>query len=115
MRYLADENLDENIVNGVHRRQPDVDFLTIPDTSRGIPDPLVLAFAAQEGRILVSHDKRTMPGHFSTFLASEWHSPGVFLFQQGGSLRDAIEMLVLIWQTTTSEEWVDHLEYLPWH
>jgi len=85
VRYLADENIDENIVNGVRRRQPNINFVTANDAGlHSVPDPLVLAYAAQEGRILVSFDKHTIPGHFAAFLASE------------------------------PEEWIDQLEYLPW-
>jgi hypothetical protein len=35
----------------------------------GKDDPEVLGIAANEGRILVSHDLRTMPGHFAEFIA----------------------------------------------
>jgi hypothetical protein len=35
---------------------------------RGVPDDQVLAEAAREGRILLSHDHRTIPRHFATFM-----------------------------------------------
>jgi hypothetical protein len=42
-------------------------------------DPDVLGIAASQGRILVTHDFRTMPKHFADFLAAGGSSPGVFL------------------------------------
>ena len=42
------------------------------------PDPDVLAFAAREGRILVSHDRKTMPTNFANFVATQ-HSSGLVL------------------------------------
>ena len=36
-----------------------------------IPDPTVLALTARDGRILVTHDVRTMPSHFSDVLAED--------------------------------------------
>ncbi len=42
----------------------------------------VLALAAAQGRILVTHDFRTMPRHVAEFLATGATSPGVFLVKQ---------------------------------
>jgi hypothetical protein len=36
----------------------------------GMSDPEVLACAASLGRILVTHDVRTMPKHFGNFVSS---------------------------------------------
>ena len=47
---------------GELRRKPTMDFLSA-NQARRVPDPMVLAFAAKEGRILVSHDFQTMPRH----------------------------------------------------
>jgi hypothetical protein len=69
VRFLADANLDQDIVAGILRREPDVDFElpqgVIPE---GMTDPDVLAVAASLGRILVTHDVRTMPQHFGEFI-----------------------------------------------
>jgi hypothetical protein len=65
VRFLADANLDQDIVAGVLRRAPEVDFelpqAIIPE---GVKDPEVLAVAASLGRVLVTHDVRTMPPAF---------------------------------------------------
>lgn len=88
--YQADANLDIDIVFGLRRLQPDIDFQTADDANlRGVADPEVLAIAARQGRILVSHDRRTMPTHFSTLLMSGQHSAGVILLPQEGSIREA--------------------------
>jgi len=49
----------------------------------GVPDLDVLAFAADEGRILVSHDFQTMPKYFRQFTLCR-HSPGVLLVRKLG-------------------------------
>jgi predicted nuclease of predicted toxin-antitoxin system len=46
---------------------------------QGVPDPEVLAIAAEQNRILVTHDFQTMPRHFGEFLIRRQSSPGVFL------------------------------------
>ena len=34
----------------------------------GVPDQEVLVLAAQAGRVLVTHDRKTMPEHFAAFI-----------------------------------------------
>jgi hypothetical protein len=46
-----------------------MDFLSANRANlEGVPDPEELAFAAQEDRILVTSDFRTMPEYFGEFL-----------------------------------------------
>ncbi len=55
-----------------------MDFLSANDADlEGVPDPEVLALAAAQDRILVSHDFQTMPRHFGDFLRAGNSSPGV--------------------------------------
>ena len=77
--YQADNDLRKAIVRGAVRREPQMNFRS-EQAARldGLPDPEVLAFAADEGRILVSHDFQTMPKHFRQFTAGR-PSPGVLL------------------------------------
>jgi hypothetical protein len=70
-RFQADADFNHKIVLGLRRREPSVDFLSAHDGGVvGIPDPVVLSIAAQSGRILVSHDRKTMPNHFQRFQES---------------------------------------------
>ena len=114
VRFLADANFSAVILKGMLRRQPRVDIQTADAAAlAGIPDPEVLARAAQSGRVLVSHDYHTMPGHFADFLASGQHSPGVLLLHQTLPVAQAIDALLLVWEASDPEEWRDTLTYLP--
>ena len=63
VRFLADASLRNAIVRGCLRREPTMDFLSANRANlEGVPDPAVLAFAAQQGRVLVTSDFKTMPG-----------------------------------------------------
>ena len=55
-----------------------MDFLSASDADlEGVPDPEVLAIAADQDRILVSHDFQTMPRRFAEFLQARGSStPG---------------------------------------
>src|SRR5436309_2619639 len=69
VRFLADADLNEGIVDGCLRREATMDFLSANEARlEGISDPAVLALAADQDRILVSHDFQTMPRHFGDFL-----------------------------------------------
>ena len=70
--FLADADLNRAIVCGVQRREPTIDFMAAQAASlEGMPDSDVLAVAAREGRILVSHDFGTMPHHFRDCVAQQ--------------------------------------------
>jgi predicted nuclease of predicted toxin-antitoxin system len=114
LRFQADANFNLAIVRGLRRIQPAIDFQSAGDAGiLNLPDPEVLVFAAQEQRVLVSHDVRTMPGHFTDFLASGQHSPGIVLIRQTLSMREAIEWLHLAWQAIEAAEWLDLITFLP--
>lgn len=114
VRFQADANFNALIIKGIVRRQPLVDIQTADASGlAGITDPEILAHTLQSGRILVSHDYHTMPGHFADFLASGQHSPGVLLLHQTLPLAQAIDALLLVWSASDPEEWRDTLTYLP--
>lgn len=61
VRYLADENFNVHIVNGVLRRCPETDILRLQDIGLArADDPSVLAWAASERRILLTHAVNTV-------------------------------------------------------
>jgi hypothetical protein len=81
--------LKRHVIAAVKRREPLVDFQTAPEAGlMGLDDPTVLALAASEGRLLVSHDRQTMPHHFVYCAATEpWivnRLPAVGGFTSGG-------------------------------
>jgi hypothetical protein len=112
-RFLADADFNHKIVVGLRRREPSVDFLSALDGGVvGIPDPDVLAIAAGAGRILVSHDRKTMPGHFTRFCGAR-SSPGLIIVSQALDIGAAIEELLLIWVATDAEEWLERVGFVP--
>jgi hypothetical protein len=81
IRFLADACLAYYIVSGCLRREPSMDFKSAASAKlQGKSDLEVLTLAAQEGRILVTQDVRTMPRHFADFLQKQSHSPGVIRY-----------------------------------
>ena len=114
VRFLGDADLNKTIVSGVLRREPSIDFLTAHAAGlRRMKDPEVLALAAEQKRVLVSHDVGTMPVHFRAFKSAGKHSAGVFLVPQSLDVGSAIDEVLLIWLASEASEWEDRLEWLP--
>jgi uncharacterized protein DUF5615 len=117
IRFLADHDFREASVEGLRRKQPEIDISRV--RVAGLlhrPDPDLLAFAKQDERMLLTHDKRTMPGHMDVFvhaLPPGEHSPGGFLIPQRMTIGLAIQELLLIWEASEPEEWRDRITFLP--
>lgn len=74
---------------------------------------MILAWAEQAGRILLTLDENTMPGHWIAHLQSGRHSPGVFILREKVPLHEIVENLVLVAYATDPADWLDRLEYFP--
>lgn len=61
LRLAADENLNNDLIRGLRRRNPEIDLVRVQDVGlSGADDPSVLAWAAEEGRVLLTHDVTTL-------------------------------------------------------
>ena len=114
IRFLADADFNHAIVKGCRRHEPAIDFLSANEAGlEGIPDPDVLAIAARLDRVLVTHDRRTMPQLFAAFLMSGESSPGVFLVSQSAAIGDVIDALLLIWAASDPGDWRNRVVNIP--
>jgi Domain of unknown function (DUF5615) len=113
VRFQADSDFNLKIVAATLRREPAIDFRTALDAGLpGLDDPAVLATAAGDGRVLVTHDLKTMPRHFADFIIGS-SSPGVVIFPQRMTIAAATENLILIWAATDAAEWVNRIYIVP--
>ncbi|MEH2192526.1 MAG: DUF5615 family PIN-like protein [Nostoc sp.] len=107
--YQADADLNQAIVTGVRRQERLIDFQTARAARlKGVKDSEVLAIAAWQERILVSHDLKTMPSEFAKFIRSN-DSPGLIIVPQKLPVEVAIKGLLMIWKIYSAEELVDHI------
>lgn len=107
--YQADADLNQAIVTGVRQQERWIDFQTAKAAGlKGVKDSEVLAIAAQQERILVSHDLKTMPSEFAKFIRSNY-SAGLIIVPQKLPVEIAIEELLRIWAIGSAEEWVDRI------
>jgi hypothetical protein len=114
LRFQADADLKRAIVTGVRQREPSLDFASANEAGlERIKDPELLERAAQEGRILVSHDRRTMLAHFRARLEAGKSSPGLFVVSQGTPVGRVVEAIVFVWSASDPDEWRDQIYHLP--
>ena len=113
IRFQADADLNHIILLAVVRREPSVDFSSAAAARlTGLRDEDVLALAARDGRVLVTHDQSTMPQHFSRFIEAR-QSPGLLVVPQHLAPAEAASELLLIWHATEAEEWSNRVCFLP--
>jgi hypothetical protein len=119
IRFQADNDLKNDlkrvIVDATPRREPRIDFQTAQaGRLDDLDDGAVLRLAAAQSRILVSHDKRTMPSALASFVASGNVSPGVLLvIPQSAAVREVVEALILIWADDREDDWRNLVARIP--
>ncbi len=114
LRFAADENFNEQIVRGLLRRQPDLDIVTIREAGlSGKTDPAVLKWAADENRVVLTHDVTTMTMYAYKRVEQGLAMPGVFEVKRTTPLLEIIESLLLIISASEPEEWEGRVVYLP--
>jgi len=113
IRFQADNDLHEDIIRAVKRLRPAIDFQRAPELNlHGVDDPEVLRLCAEQSRMLVTHDRHTMPGHFIEFIEHQ-NSPGVLIVSRKLAVGRAAEWLVLYWEASEAEEYENQIIDIP--
>lgn len=115
IRFQADNDLKRIIIDATLRREPRIDFQTAQAARLdSLDDVAVLRQAASQSRILVSHDKRTMPRALASFVGSGGTSPGVLLeIPQNAPIREVVEAQILIWADNRADDWNNVIAKIP--
>ena len=114
MKFLADENLDNNILRGILRRKPNLDIVRVQDVGLfGKDDPTVLAWAAQDERILLTHDVATVTYYAYERTTKNLKMPGIIEITSSASLGKAIEDILLFVECGVDGELDGQILYIP--
>jgi len=114
LRLLADENFNGDIVRGLLLRQSDLDIVRVQDVDlSGADDPAVLAWAAANNRILLTHDRATMPDFAYARLAAGEGMAGVFILNDRFPVGQAIHEILLTVACSEQAEWSGRVVRLP--
>jgi hypothetical protein len=120
VKFLLDENLPKALARALRRRARHLDVLRVHDAGLGeATDPEVLEFAAAEGRVLVSRDKRTLRRFAKQRIEEGKTMTGLlvvrprFLDRQAG-LGVIVAELALIAEATSPEDWHGVEQFVPY-
>lgn len=109
----ADENLNNDIVRGLLRRNSKIDVVRVQDVGlRGADDPAVLEWAAAEGRVLLTHDVATMTRYAYERVQAGRPMSGIFEISHEVPLARAIQDILLVAECSLDGEWEGQVRYL---
>jgi hypothetical protein len=114
LRLLADANFNGDIVRGLLRIQPTFEIIRVQDVGLAdAPDPDILAWAAVNDWLVLTHDRSTMPDHaFARVVAGDMMR-GVFVLNDRMRVGEAISELLLMDECSEQAEWIGRVVYLP--
>jgi predicted nuclease of predicted toxin-antitoxin system len=116
MKLLADENFHRAIVRGLLRQLPDLDLVRVQDVGlSGTDDPTVLAWAATEARLVLTHDAETLIAVAYERVRAQVAMPGVIEVSQEAPIGVVIDDLLLLIRGSFPGEWDNQVLYIPLH
>lgn len=114
IRFLSDEDFNRRILRGLRRRLPALDVVRVQDVGLITrPDTEVLEWAANENRVILTHDITTMSKYAFDRVNQNLPMPGVIEVAQNVSIGEAIEDLILIAECSLENEWHNQVLYIP--
>ncbi len=116
LRYLLDENVDPMFANELIRREPTLVVWRIgspgaPD--KGTLDPEILSWCEFYDFVLVTNNRKSMPGHLIDHVATGHHIPGIIALNPVMPVGNALDDLWLIATGSGDLEYRDRIVYLP--
>ena len=114
VHLLADENFNRDTTRGLLLRDPNLNIVRVQDVGLyGADDPDVLSWAAGAGRIVLTHDRATVPAFAFDRIKRRLLMPGVFVINDRRPVREAIEEVLMIDVCSDSADWNNSVVYLP--
>jgi hypothetical protein len=114
LKLVSDENFNADILRGLYRRRPDLDIVRAQEVGLNAkPDPEVLAWAALEGRVLLTHDRTTIPNFDYDRVRGGHPLPGVFLVSDLMPVGQAIDEILLAIECLSAEECKNLVRLVP--
>lgn len=111
---ISDEDFNGRILRGLSHRVPGIDLVRVQDVAlMGVPDPDVLQWAADHGRVLATHDVNSMTRHARQRILDGAPMAGVIVAPQSLAIGVVIDHLVVIAECSEFAEWDGRVIFLP--
>ena len=100
---------------GLLIRLPDLDYIVVQNTEmQGAHDPSLLAWAAEQNRILLTHDINTIPRYAYNRIVAGDPMPGVIAIPETLDIGEAVEQLFIVIECLAPSELENQVMHLPW-
>src|SRR5579872_1695650 len=114
LSVVADENFSQRILRGIKLRVRGLDALVAQNTGLcGASDPALLAWAAEQRRVLLTHDRQTIPRYAYDRIRSYQPMPGVIVVSDTMPVGEAIETLTIYLECSMPEELENLVVFVP--
>jgi hypothetical protein len=114
LKFAVDENFNNDILRGVLRRDPDIDIVRVQDAGLSrTNDEAILAWCAEEGRVLLTHDAASMVAFAYDRAVQGLPMPGVFEAPFVVPIGLLIEEVLLVAHASIDGEWEGQVRYFP--
>jgi hypothetical protein len=115
-KFLLDENLSKKIKNAVLKFNPEIDILRVGDDETpplGTLDPEILIYLEKSQRILITDNRKSMPGHLQDHWQNNQQIWGLFWVKKDTSISEIADSIYLLWETSEAEEWLNVIDWIP--
>jgi predicted nuclease of predicted toxin-antitoxin system len=114
LRLLIDENINHRILRGLKSRLPELDFVTVRQLGLArSPDSDLLKWAAENQRVMLTHDRGTMSDCANQLLREDEPMAGVIIVPDQLDIGRAINDLELLIACSWESEFHDRIKHLP--
>ena len=115
LRLTSDADFNGVLYRALLRRQPDLDIVRTQDVGlRTAKDTEILAWAASQDRIVLTHDRKTMTKFAFDRIMAGLPMPGVFVLEnRPKQIGQMVEDVLLVALCSSQEEWKDRVIFLP--
>ena len=113
-RLVADENVDSRVLYGLLLRVPSLDIVRVQDVGlSGVDDQVILEWAAQQGRVPLTYDKRTVTKYVYERVRAGQPVSGVIAMKRKQLIGLVIEHILLLLEASLPGEWENQVRYVP--
>jgi hypothetical protein len=114
LRLFIDQDFDHDILRGLRLRMSGLSVMTAREAGLDrTSDPEVLAWAAEEQRIVVTHDRNTMTRFAYDRVRAGLAMPGIFVVSRELPVGQAIADLQVLLECSQAGEWAGLVVFLP--
>jgi len=116
IRFLLDENQSKQIKLATLYLNPTIDILYVGEHDTpplGTLDSDILRYLEVSQRLLITDNRKSMPGHLKSHWVEGRHIWGLLWVRPKTPIGRLAQELMLAWETTEAEEWIDRLDWIP--